>query len=167
MKNFLLPIFLLLGVFAHSQIVNIPDANFKHTLLNIACVDTNNDGSPDSDADLNNDGEIQVSEAEAVWYLSVYKLTSVPDSEKISSLEGIQSFTNLRRLKCWNNLLTELDLSQNLNLNSLDCRLNRLTTLNVSQNTGLFGLTCSSNLLTDLDVSNNVNLNSLRCSDNM
>lgn len=52
--------------FSQAQIVNIPDANFKNALINTICADTNGDGSSDSDVDFNNDGEIQVSEAEAV-----------------------------------------------------------------------------------------------------
>ncbi len=58
-------IFLLLffTVSSHAQIVNIPDANFKNALVNTNCVDIDGDGIGDIDADTNNDGEIQVSEA--------------------------------------------------------------------------------------------------------
>ena len=55
----------------HAQNVVIPDANFKYALLHTTCSDTNGDGILDGDVDTNNDGEIQVSEAAAVTYLSV------------------------------------------------------------------------------------------------
>jgi hypothetical protein len=45
------------------QIVNIPDANFKNALINGMCVNNDFDLIGDSKVDLNNDGEIQVSEA--------------------------------------------------------------------------------------------------------
>ena len=49
-----------------SQIVNIPDPRFKNALVNWAVVDTDSNGVADSDIDTNDDGEIQVSEAEVV-----------------------------------------------------------------------------------------------------
>ena len=46
---------------AYSQIVNIPDATFKNALVNTLCVTSGYQESPEWDADVNNDGEIQVS----------------------------------------------------------------------------------------------------------
>ena len=60
MKNIYLIITLSIGDLGQAQIVNIPDANFKNALVNTLCVDTNGDGIADSNADTNNDGEIQV-----------------------------------------------------------------------------------------------------------
>ena len=86
-----------------AQIVNIPDANFKNALVNEPVADTDGNGSLE-DADTNNDGEIQLSEALAVTILQVH-------SFDINSLEGIQSFENLEELLCFSNNLTEIDLS--------------------------------------------------------
>ncbi|MFK7782353.1 MAG: hypothetical protein AB8B90_08360, partial [Psychroserpens sp.] len=52
-----------------AQIVTIPDVNFKHILTTDNCVDLDDDGVGDADADTNNDGEIQESEAQAVEHL--------------------------------------------------------------------------------------------------
>lgn len=58
MKNIYTFLFLLSCTFLNAQIVNIPDANFKNALI-------------DEGVDTNNDGEIQVSEAEVVLNLNV------------------------------------------------------------------------------------------------
>ena len=145
---YFLLIILFVFSFSNAQIVDIPDANFKNVLVNTNCVDTNGDGSGDADADINDDGEIQVSEAEAVLWLSV-------GYQSISSLEGIQSFTSLEWLYCQNNELTNLDLSQNHDLVELFCFFNQLTSLDVTQNPNLYNLLCFNNQITSLDVSQN------------
>jgi len=160
MKKTYLAIFLLiLSILVQSQIVNIPDANFKYVLLNVNVVDIDLDGLGDVLADSNHDGEIQVEEAEAVEGLIVA-------FDYISSLEGIQSFTNLIRLDIWQNELVNVDLSQNTNLQILNCYDNFLTSLDISQCPNLTILNCKSNALTDLDVSQNSNLIELWCNRN-
>ena len=95
MKKLYFLFFLTIGFLANAQIVNIPDANFKTTLLNanpstgIASTQT-----PDADGwvstyhtiDTNGDGEIQVSEAHAIKYL---RLT---DNIYFSNLIGLEAF---------------------------------------------------------------------------
>jgi len=90
---------LFLALFAiqisHTQIVTIPDANFKNALLNHNPV-----------IDTNNDGEIQVGEAEAVINLNI-------SNQNISVLTGIEFFVNLTSLRCSQNELTQLDVTTN------------------------------------------------------
>jgi hypothetical protein len=123
--------------------VNIPDPNFKNALVSSIVVDLNCNGVPDIVVDTNGDGEIQLSEAEAVPCLII-------PSFNISSLEGISSFSNLLQLNCINNNLTTLDLSQNVLLEELDAAQNPLLNLNFSANVNLNYLKLSSNVLTDL-----------------
>lgn len=177
MKNIYVLFFFLICGFANAQIVNIPDANFKNALINDPVVDIDGDDFGDIDADSNDDGEIQVSEAGAVIGLII-------NFKNISSLEGIQSFvnveslscslnnltsldlsanTNLKKLICYNNQLTSLDFSENPNLNFLGCGDNLLTSLNISQNQALETLYCYSNHLASLDINNNLNLKSISC----
>lgn len=112
-------IFLIVcGIGAQAQIVNIPDANFKNALVNEIVADTDGDGAIDGPVDTNGDGEIQVTEAEAVFRLKV-------DDFNIASLQGIQSFTNLLELECSNNNISSLDLSQSPNLKILSCIINQ------------------------------------------
>lgn len=84
----------------------------------------------------------------------------------ISSIKGIEYFTNLRTLDCGENLLTEVDLSRNAALGKLELYRNRLTRLDVSGNPGLYALSCSFNRLTALDVSGNPDLLVLLCNGN-
>ena len=116
--------------------------------------------------DTDKDGKISKEEAEKVTQISVSKSLSIPDNEKIASLEGIQYFINLTTLYCQINKLTELDLTQNTALEYLNCSYNDLTELNVSQNTALTYLDCLSNQLTELDVTHNTALTRLSCSSN-
>ena len=124
------------------QIVTIPDANFKAALLPIA--------------DTNNDGEIQVSEAEALQIMDV-------QSQNIASMEGIQSFVNLTALNCSSNSLTELDVTQNHNLEELFFPFNSLNAIDISQNPNLSWLSCSYNEMSTLDLSLSPNLFYLNC----
>ena len=55
----------------------------------------------------------------------------VPQKE-IASLKGIEKFPNLTTLKCSENQLTELDVSQNKKLVYLECSENQLTSLDLS-----------------------------------
>jgi Leucine-rich repeat (LRR) protein len=141
---------------ANAQIVNIPDANFKNALAYTSCVDLNGDGVGDVNADTNNDGEIQVSEALEVLRLNV-------NSRSIESLTGIEAFGNLQKLDCSQNQLTTLDVQALTNLQDLDCSQNQLTILEVQAMTNLQALKCGFNQLTTLEVQGLTNLQYLSC----
>ncbi len=144
---------------ATAQIVNIPDANFKNVLVNTLCVDMDYNAVGDADADTNNDGEIQVSEAQAVLRLVV-------SSWGIQDMTGIQSFTNLQFLKCSQNQLTSLNVQGLTNLQILDCYQNQLLSLNVQGLTNLQTLRCYQNQLPSLNVQGLTNLQELVCTRN-
>lgn len=61
---------------------------------------------------------------------------------RISSLKGIEYFTALTNLYCYNNQLTTLDVSGCTDLSSLVCYNNQLTTLDLSSNSKLSTLIC-------------------------
>ncbi len=84
----------------------------------------------------------------------------------ISSLKGVEHFTALEFLLCFENQLTSLDVSHNTALKELECGRNQLTSLDVSQNTALNNLQCYNNQLTSLGVSYNTALTTLQCSGN-
>lgn len=136
---------ILLGLSAQAQIINIPDANFKNALSNTLCVDNNSFYGGDVDADANNDGEIQVSEA-----LSVTKL--ILNNNNISSLTGIEYFTNLVSLEVGNNPLLTLNL-QMPSLKKLTCHNAQLTELMVDGLPNLEEFYCGDNWITYLDLS--------------
>ena len=82
---------LFVSFFCSAQTIQFPDAQFKHALLNTLSVDTDFDGIGDKNADLNNDGEIQINEAQQIINLKI-------DSQKIVSLQGIGHFINLKNI---------------------------------------------------------------------
>ena len=84
----------------------------------------------------------------------------------ITNLKGIEYFTALEYLYCYDNELTELDLRRNTKLKELNCSTNRLTVLDLSQNSKLKRVICSDNALTALDLSHNPELEDVNCSDN-
>ncbi|GAA3620302.1 T9SS type A sorting domain-containing protein [Flavivirga jejuensis] len=159
MKNLLFLLLLIISASLEAQIVNIPDVNFKNALINNICADTNGDGISDSDVDFNNDGEIQVSEAEAVFRL-------FHSNENITSLEGIASFTNLEALSNYSNNITSLNLNQNTKLKELRITGSDLPTLDLSQNVNLTILGLQNNQLTSIDVNQCTELKELFLSNN-
>lgn len=130
---------------AIAQNVYIPDANFKAALVSNTNINTNMDT------------EIQWTET------IVYTGEIFVENMSISNLTGIEAFPNITSLNCKDNLLHEIDLSQNSNLIQLNCQNNDLNELNLIGNPMLTHLYCSNNLLTALDLSYTPNLIHLDC----
>ncbi len=161
MKKLYFLFFFTIGLLANAQIVNIPDANFKAKLLesnttNYIALDLVGNSFQ---IDSNSNGEIEVNEASQVGSL-------ILNNSFISSLTGIEYFSNLTELYCEVNLLTSLDFSMLTNLQILHCTQNPLTSLNVNGLTNLEALYCGNGQLTILDVSGLINLRELDCSQN-
>lgn len=76
----------------------------------------------------------------------------------LTSLEGIECLTNLKKLDCRENSIEELDISKNTKLTSLKCSYNLLEQLDISKNTALKTLYCAYNALEELDLSSNTAL---------
>ena len=108
----------------YGQIVNIPDANFKQYLLTQITVDTDGNVFPDVIADSNGDGEIDLDEALQITYL-------FPADQNITTLSGIEYFTNLTFLSFNNNLVTPVDLHTLHNLRNIQCNNNLLTAIDL------------------------------------
>ena len=122
---------------------NFPDENFRSVVAGTYI---------DKDAD----GYLSDEEIAAVTQLDVME-------KNIASLKGIEFFTALTALVCYNNQLTSLDVSKNTALIVLACDDNQLKSLDVSKNTALTDLFCYNNQLTSLDVSKNIALTRLAC----
>jgi protein phosphatase 1 regulatory subunit 7 len=105
---------------AHAQTVRIPDPNFRQRVIALG-------------HDTNDDGQIQVKEAEAVTKLDVAGLGIV-------NIEGINSFINLDELDCSKNKLTSLDISKLKKLKYLYAYSNGIIKLNVEGLTELVDL---------------------------
>ncbi|MBQ8271992.1 MAG: leucine-rich repeat domain-containing protein [Tidjanibacter sp.] len=146
--------------------IYIPDEHFKAALLKLC--------------DTNEDFEITAEEAEAVTSLDVSAI--IP---QITSLSGIEYFTNLEVLDCSYNKITSLNLLQNTKLKEvyvstnqlttllvpatvtkLDASGNKLSTLDVSKMKSLTSLNVTNNKLGSLNVSQNKELTELLCLNN-
>lgn len=159
MKNVFLPL-LLFGFWAHGQIVEIPDANFKSILL---AANTDNEIAYGNGLllkiDANEDGEIQEVEAAAVDSLSVF-------SSQISSLTGLGSFVNLKSLNCEGNQINSVDLSGLSLLKKLKINNNQLSLLDVSTLPNLEQLYASANLINSFVTAPSANLKQIDLSNN-
>ncbi|MFV0572485.1 MAG: leucine-rich repeat domain-containing protein [Xanthomarina gelatinilytica] len=145
-----LVLFLLVGYSAilQSQNVNIPDSNFKKSLIENPKINTNGDA------------EIQITEAKT------YTGAIICFGCNIQSLKGIEAFTSLTSLDVRENQLTSIDLSNNTKLNGLWCSYNNLTQLDLKNNKLLRFLECTDNMLTQLNLSPNQKLQHLSCYNN-
>lgn len=149
MKNILLAsVLITISSLTVAQNVNIPDPNFKAYLIGNSFIN------------LNGDTEIQISEATA------FNGGIACNWMNISDLTGIEAFTSLTWLECYENQLTSLDVSQNTSLTYLRCQSNQLTNLNVNGAIALTELNCNYNQLTSLDVSGATAMIDLQCYNN-
>ena len=119
---------------------NFPDANFRSYVL----------------ASFDSNGDVKLDDEEIANVKYIYA-----PAKTISSLKGIEYFTELLELNCDNNQLTSLDVSKNTKLVKLICSKNALTSLNTSHNPMLNKLDIYSNKITSIDVSQNTELETL------
>ena len=165
---------------SQAQIVNIPNVQFKSELVNGAPASFDTNTYVTRSVDLNGDGEIQYSEAEAVYSLELCCFYPNADFTGIEAFINIQEleisnqrmdqsgfitsyFPELRKLEIEIAYLTSLDLSNNPLLTYLDINGNNLTNLDLSNNLNLTHINIDNNEIVNLDVSQQVNLTQLRC----
>lgn len=154
----ILPLLLLFTGIINAQILDIPDANFKAELLSSSPIRQVAQDFNDNwiKLDANDDGEIQISEAQAVKNLNIA-------GQLIFNVNGLSGFSNLEAFNIGNSFVTTLDVSALTHLKTLACyNLQILSNLNVNSNTSLIGLN-GVNLprLTTLSLGNLVNLTKL------
>lgn len=130
-----------------AQNVNIPDNNFKTALLG------NLQFNPNQDNEIS-----YVEAAAATGQMDVSGLS-------ISDLTGIEAFTGITWLKCSNNNLTTLDVSNNSSLTIVDAFFNQLSSV-ILNNNSLDNVQLSNNNLTTIDVSTSINITALSLNDN-
>lgn len=118
MKNIIILISIIgLNLSSYAQNIEFTDLNLKQYLINENSIDINNDGLPDLNADLNNDSEIQLSEALNITNLT---LNNFPDTYHVESIQDLSLFTNIQELAIIHfNSLEEFSLIGLDNLTSL------------------------------------------------
>ena len=112
---------------------NFPDENFREY---VKTFDTDNSGS------LSDEEVIVVTDIDVT-------------NRNITSLKGIEYFTNLEKLNCQDNELTALDVSENTKLENLNCSNNLLKELDLSLNNQLSAF--SGNQAFTVDVASTTN----------
>jgi uncharacterized repeat protein (TIGR01451 family) len=160
MKKLLFITLLFTGI-VNAQIINIPDPAFKGFVLSAG----SHSGVLDAGLnpvvlDVNADGEIDQSEALLAYNIDINMLG-------LTSLEGIQYFTNLVHLSCSSMNLTSLHVSTLANLQSLDCSHNQIISLDASNLPNLRSLNCGGNFMETLNITNCPAMISIQCDYNM
>lgn len=100
---------------------------------------------------------------EHIYRSDVENITELNVVDKnIVSLDGIEYFTRLEELYCYDNYIVVLDLSHNSKLEILDCSYNTdIESIDISNCPELRWLDCNFTTLEQLDVRNNTNLTRL------
>lgn len=147
---------------------NFPDEKFREYVKTEFDEDNNNSLSADEiakakDIHLADRG---ISSLAGVEHFTNLEELDVRHNEELTTL-NLSKNTELKTLECSNTKLTTLDTSHNTELVFLECNeVSTLTSLNVSQNTKLKVLRCNDNALADLDLTNNTALEKLECGEN-
>lgn len=84
----------------------------------------------------------------------------------VSSVKGIEYFTEMQGLWVMNNNITEIDVSKNLNLHGIWCSDNPIRHIDISKNTELEWIYCYNCDLQELDVTHNPNMSFIECNTN-
>tara|TARA_B100000809_G_scaffold257102_1_gene298098 strand:+ start:626 stop:1990 length:1365 start_codon:yes stop_codon:yes gene_type:complete len=143
-------VFLLFSNIVVGQTTAIPDPAFEQHLIYHGY----DSGVPD--------GTVLTANINTITSLTVNNQSFV-GAQIINDLTGIEDFTSLTYLDCAENLLTNLNLTQNTALTELYCYSNNLSNLDLTQNTALTKLYCGGNLLSILNVTQNTSLTFLNC----
>ncbi|WP_162147233.1 T9SS type A sorting domain-containing protein [Flavobacterium enshiense] len=159
--------FVLVAISVKAQIITISDPAFKAKLLSANTLNSvaQNAFGNNVVIDLNSNNEIEVSETATIVSINVAS-SNVLNPGNIASLDGIQNFTNLKKLNCAGNHITNLDVSSLSLLEELKCNNNEITTLNISGLATLKKINCNHNNLTSLSTDNFINLTELFLYDN-
>lgn len=169
MKKLVLFLLFITGI-GYAQIVNIPDVNFKTKLLQASATTfiAQNSAGQNIKIDLNDDGEIQESEAllVSVLFLNYSNISNITGLEKFTNLTflsliqnnisvlPLNTLTQLEGLRCDFNQISALDFTGLLSLTYLNCSYNNIQTLDFSLNPLFFELWCRNNNLSYINLKN-------------
>jgi len=165
MKKLYLFVLFLAHLSITAQIVNIPDPQFKAKLLSGTATNhiTQDLVGNWISMDLNNDGEIQASEAANIRDITIYSSNGNPF--QISSIEGVKSFTNLEYLDvsdCPTLLSADISGMQKVKLVSFENNIN-MSSANFTGCPLLENINVSNANIVNLDISNLPKMNILTC----
>ena len=140
-------------------------ANFTEA-LNAAFANAVKESNPNIGWTANPDGTVSLDENNRMEIIRNGGPFLDLQNKNITSLAGIEYFTDLEHLDCSGNQLTALDVTKLTSLMFLVCNDNQLTALDVTGLTSLTDLVCNDNQLTALDVTGLTSLTTLICAGN-
>lgn len=143
----------------------VQDDNFTEA-LNAAFANAVKEFNPNIQWRANPDGTVSLDEYNKFQIIRNGGPFLFLRNKNITSLAGIEYFTDLETLDCMGNQLTTLDVTKLTSLMFLVCNDNQLTALDVTGLTSLKNLFCSGNQLTTLDVTGLTSLTDLECNGN-
>ncbi|TDR25485.1 hypothetical protein IP97_00278 [Flavobacterium cheniae] len=134
MKKLYFLFFFTIGFLGNAQIINFPDIEFKNKLLsaNPTVSIAKDVNSNNIKIDSNNNNEIEVSEALAVYYLDVNNIGLNPTiNYYITDLTGLENFSNLVSFICTFNEINNFNFPSLSNLKVLEITRNPILNLNL------------------------------------
>lgn len=161
-KHYFSLLIVLINSVLVAQTITFSDAAFKTKLLQSDANSTIARSLSDDyfAIDVNKNGQIEEAEALQVAHLDI-------QNASITSLSGIEKFTNLVSLHCGNNEIVNLNVGSLVKLTDLNCSSNTINTLTLTGANSIQNLYCQSNKLTSLSVNNFTTLVTIDCSDNL
>ena len=138
----------------NAQNINIPDPILKEYLVTRLAAANDPTGIYDIRVDANGDGEIQISEAEAIIALRIR-------NQDFINPEGLEHFVNLVALDLSGNEIESIDVSVYQGMRELDLGGNNLLDIDLSSLLNLMSLDLGGNELMDIDLSNNLQVEEL------
>lgn len=137
-------------------------ANFTEA-LNAAFANAVKESNPNIGWRANPDGTVSLDEDNKLQIIMNGGTFLDLPNKNITSLAGIEYFTDLEFLDCSGNQLTTLDVTGLTSLTDLECNDNQLVSLDVSTLEELKLLWCHGNKMTALDITHNAYLGDLTC----
>ncbi|MGV9003835.1 T9SS type A sorting domain-containing protein [Flavobacterium sp.] len=169
MKNLYFLFFSILFITTlNAQIIDIPDANFKARLLSASSANqiAYNSSNTAFNVDVNNNGEIEESEALLVYKLNLNSF-NYPVTSRISDMTGISAFQNLRILNCFQNSLTQIDILPLTLLEEFEVSYNSLSSLDISNLINLKKVIAHTNQIITFPQNNNIVLENIWLDNNL
>lgn len=158
MKKLYIFCFLAIGFFSNAQIINFTDVKFKNLLLGYGIAKDINGNT--ISINVNNNGEIEVNEALLVYEMIIPQNNNI---QKVTSLGGIEYFTNLKKIICVEQNIAIINISQLINLEYIYITYSNLQQINLSNLSNLKSLNLNFNALSSLDLSTLNNLEFMYC----
>lgn len=150
MKNGIIILLALTGIWQQSfaQHIEFKDSLFKKSLLAVELA-----------IDLNNNNEIEFSEAEIVTILEI-------NDKGITNISEIKFFKNLVELECYENKIDSLIIQDLPKLKEINCRTNNLSYLKLERLNSLEELIAGMNQLSSVEIYDCPNLKVLYLQEN-